>query len=154
MKLFLSFLALIALVIGCEFQNINSAPDKQYVSVDERAQIDGWSASQNVKMSTEEYEIANPDQFLSVESTYRQSAGGKWVIEGSLKNFASTINYQNVQLTISYYGNSHVLLGSENHMVNEILSPGDRGGFYFKTDGIAGAHTLQVEVNKALPVEN
>jgi hypothetical protein len=154
MKLLISTFALLILGTSCEFQSGHFNPDKQYVSPEERAQISGWNDYQSEHMSMEQYELAHPEEFVTVEATSRKNSTEKWVIEGSVKNFSHTTNFRNVQLTVSFYNAEKDLLGSEHHTIREELTPGDRSGFYFKTVSAIAAHSVQIQVNRVLFASN
>lgn len=154
MKIFISAIALLIVVISCEFQSGDFTPERQYVSQEERVQIDGWKQYQSERMSTDDYEVNYPEEFVSVESTSRKNSAGEWVIEGSVKNFSSGGHFTDVQLTVSFYSASNALVGTENYTVKDVLAPGDRSGFYFKTASTLVAHSVQIEVNDVISASN
>lgn len=154
MKLLISIFALLLIIISCEFQSGHFEPEKQFLTQEERVQLDGIKEDQSEHMSMEQYELAHPEEFVTVEASSRLNAGGKWVIEGTLKNSSSAANFKDVQLTVSFYNESNDLLGSENHTLNEMLSPGDLSGFYFKTASEIAAHSVRIEVNRVLFASN
>ena len=152
MKYFYFIFALLTITTSCELRSTNFDPDNQLVSEDELAEIDVWDQYQTERLSTEEYESRNPDEFIKTEFTYRQNTAGKWVVEGSIKNFASEAHFKNAQLILSYYNKSNALIGTENYTINDYLSPGDRAGFYFKSDKFELAHSLRIKTNRVKSV--
>ena len=150
MKFLISAIALLIVVISCEFQTAHFDPERQYVSHEERIQIDGWKEYQSERMSTEDYEVNYPEEFVSLESTSRKNSAGEWVIEGSIKNFSSGGHFNDVELTVSFYSASNALISTENYRVNDVLAPGDRSGFYFKTATGSTAHSVKIEVNDVI----
>lgn len=153
MKYIFFTFALLALTTSCNLRTTNFDPDNQLVSLDEQAQIAGWENYSIEKLSLEEFELTNPSQFVKVKYDYRQTRNGKWLIEGTVSNFASEANFKNVDLSISYYSLANVLIGTENYSLFEILTPGTSEGYYFKTDGFENAHSIKVEIERVKPVK-
>ena len=154
MKFFISAFALLIIVISCEFQSGHFEPEKQFLTQEELVELDGLKQDQGDHMSMEQYELSHPEEFVTVEATSRKNSEEKWVIEGSVKNASHAANFKNVQLTVSFYSANHDFLGSENHTLNDMLSPGDLSGFYFKTAAQLDAHSVNVEVNRVLFASN
>lgn len=122
------------------------------VSEDEYAQIALWDQHQTERLSNAEYERQNANEFVSTKCNYRQNTNGKWVIEGSVTNFASEVHYKDVELVLSYYSDSRALIGTENYTIREYLAPGDKSGFYFKSEKYDEAYSMDVEVLEIKPV--
>jgi hypothetical protein len=154
MKFLISAFALLLIIIGCEFQSGPFEPEKQFLTQEELIELDGLNVEQSEHVSMEQYELTHPEEFVTVKATSRMNSSGKWVIEGSVKNSSHAANFKNVQLTVSFYSATNDLLGSENHTINEELSPGDLSGFYFKTATELAAHSVRIEVNRVLFASN
>lgn len=154
MKYFYFILAILAFTTSCELRTTNFDPDNQLVSEDELAQITVWDQYQTEQLSTEEYESRNPNEFVIAEIEYRQNSIGKWVIEGSISNFASEAHFNDAQLAISFYNETNTLIGTDNYTVHEYLTPGDRTGFYFRSDKFMDAHSLRIEINRVRSVRH
>ena len=152
MKYIYFIFALLTITTSCELRSTNFDPDNQLVSDDELAEISIWDHYQPEVISAEEYESRNPKEFINTEFTYRQNSQGKWVIEGSIKNFASKAHFKDAQMSISYYSDTKLLIGMDFHTINENLAPGDHAGFYFKSDKFKDAHSLKVEIKRVKSV--
>ncbi|MDG1333701.1 MAG: hypothetical protein P8P74_15295 [Crocinitomicaceae bacterium] len=146
------FIFTVLAIASCEKRQTSFDPDNQLVSADEFAQIDLWNQDQTDRLSSAEYERQNAEEFVNTEYNYRQDNSGKWVIEGSVANFASEIHYKDVQLVLSYYDDSKTLIGTENYTIREYLAPGDKSGFYFKSDKYNEAISMEMEVLDIKPV--
>ena len=151
MKYIYFIFALLA-ITSCEIRTTNFDPDKQLVSEDEFAQIAMWDQHQNEHLTNAEYERRNADEFVDTECNFRQNTNGKWIIEGSVTNFASEAHFKDVQLVLSYYNDSKSLIGTEKYTIREYLAPGDQSGFYFKSDKYDEAYSMDAEVLQIRPV--
>ena len=154
MKYLYFIFAILAFTTSCELRTTNFDPDNQLVSEDELAKIAVWDQYQTEQLSTGEYESQNPHEFVSTEFEYRQNHAGKWVIEGSIRNFASEAHFEDMQLAISYYTEASTLIGTDNYTIDEQLTPGDRTGFYFKSDRFKEAHSLVIEIIRVRSVKH
>ena len=146
------FILALLTITSCEIRSTNFDPDNQLVSEDEFAQIALWDQHQTERLSNAEYERQNADEFIGTQCDYRQNNKGKWVIEGSVTNFASEVHFKDVKLVLSYYDDSKTLIGTENYTIREYLAPGDQSGFYFKSDKFKEALSIDVEILEIKPV--
>lgn len=153
MKYIYFIFALLTITTSCELRSTNFDPDNQLVSKDELAQITVWDQYQTEQLSVGEYESLNPNEFIRTECNYRQNTIGKWVIEGSIHNFASSAHFENADLTILYFDESNTLMGTENYTVRENLAPGDQTGFYFKSGKFSNAKSIRIKINRIKPVK-
>ncbi len=153
MKYIYFIFALLTITTSCELRTTNFDPDNQLVSEDELAQIATWDQYQTEQLSAEEYECRNYSEFIGTDIDYRQNSSGKWVIEGSIKNFASKAHFKDAQLVISYYSETNELVGQESYTLNEQLAPGDQAGFYYKSDKFQEAHSLKIKINQVKTVK-
>ena len=154
MKYLYFIFAIVTVTTSCEKRSTNFDPDNQQVYEDELAEINVWNQYQTEKLNTQEYERQNPSEFVSAEIEYRLNSSDKWVIEGSIRNFASKSHFKDPQLIIYFYNETNVLMGTDNYMVHEYLSPGDRAGFYFKSDKFKDANSLRIEINQVRSVRH
>jgi hypothetical protein len=146
-------LAILTLTTSCELRSTNFDPDNQFVSEDELAQISLWDQYQSKQLNATEYESLNPKEFIHTECDYRQNSNGMWVIEGSIQNSASSVNFQDAELSILYFNESNTLIGSEKYTVYQNLAPGDHAGFYLKSDEFKEAHSLRIKINRITPIK-
>lgn len=95
------------------------------------------------KESLEEKEKKNPEQFLVVTVNDKKNIIGQRVIRGTLTNKASVCTYKDVQLKISFFSKTGVLLEENKETVYEVVPPNHNTKFktkYFapkNTDSVA-----------------
>lgn len=152
MKYLSIIIALLTIATSCELRSTNFDPDNQRLSEDEMTQIAVLESYQSERLTAIEYESRNYEEFVQTEYTYRQNSGGKWIIEGSIKNFASKAHFKDAQLSITYYNDENQLIGSDTHTVNELFAPGDRAGYYFQSDEFLDAHSIDVKISQVQSV--
>ena len=153
MKSILFTLALFAVTTSCELRSTNFDPDDQHVSEDELAQIASWDQYQVEQLTTVEYESQNAQEFVDTEFNSRQNSNGNWIVEGSVKNFATEAHFKSVQLLLSFYDESNALVAAEHHTIQDHLAPGDRSGFYFKSGEHPHATSVQVKLIRIRSVQ-
>lgn len=153
MKYVIFIAALLTLATSCELRSTNFDPDDQLVYEDELTQIASWDQFQAEHLSTREYESQYPEKYVDAEYTARQNSKGNWILEGSIKNFASETHITNAELVASFYDEANKLLGTENYTVQDYLTPGDLAGFYFKSDSYPTAISVQIKIDRVTPVE-
>lgn len=108
---------------------------------------------QETKMTLEQQEASNPNQFLTDdETTYRPALfGGNWAIEGNLVNSATIVSYRDAVIEISFYDETGALLGKNDHTINKSFNPGTKTPFKIKLDGYSGTKSIGVTVKSATP---
>jgi hypothetical protein len=95
------------------------------------------------KESLEAKEKKHPEQFLVVTGHDRKNIIGQRVIKGTINNKASVCTYKDVQLKISFYSKTGVLLEENKETIFEIVPPNNQVNFktkYFApkdTDSVA-----------------
>ena len=148
MKYLFFIIALATLTTSCELRSTNFDPDNQFLSEDEMNQIAVLDKFQAQHLTSVEYECRNYAEFVKTEYTYRRNSSGEWIIEGSIKNFATKAHFRDALLSISFYSESNELIGSEIHKVEGSFAPGDRSGYYFRTDSHSEAHSIKLKINQ------
>lgn len=148
MKYLFILIALLTITTSCELRSTNFDPDNQLLSEDELTQIAVLDNYQPERLTAIEYESRNYEEFVQTEFTYRQNAAGKWIIEGSIKNFASKAHFKDAQLSITYYDETNQLIGTDSYTVNDNFSPGDEVGYYFKSDKYTDATSVGIKINQ------
>jgi len=98
------------------------------------------------KMSLGEKEKRNPLQFLESNGTYRQNLVGKWVVEGKIRNKATTAAFKDVTVQINFYSKTNTLLGSEKKTIYEYVNPGRSSSFKFKLSGYRNTSKIGWEI--------
>ncbi len=107
---------------------------------------------EQAKESLEQKEKKNPLSFISVTSKDKHNLIGQTVIRGSVHNNAKICVYKDVELQLSFYSKTGVLLGQDTESVYELIEPGKSADFktkYFapkETDSV-GIKVLSAKVN-------
>lgn len=101
---------------------------------------------EETKMSLEDKERSNPVAFLSDESTYRNNFIGEWVLEGYIRNSATSVTYKDVVLNITYYSKTDTELGSEQKVIYDFFAPGRSKPYKVKTIGYQGTSSVAIDV--------
>lgn len=104
------------------------------------------------RQSLAEIEQENPTNFLKVEGTYRENLVGRWVLEGSIFNTATTARYKDVVLEITYYSKTNTYLGSETKVFYEYFEPNSEKKFKIKVDGYGGTEKIGYNISSAIAV--
>lgn len=104
------------------------------------------------KESLEEIEMKNPKRFLSVLSTDRKNLIGQRVIKGTIKNNATVCWYKDVELKISFYSKTKLLLEENKEVFYEIIAAGREQHFKTKYFTPKGTDNVSIEIIKATAV--
>ncbi len=153
MKYVFFIVALLTLATSCELRSTNFDPDEQLVYEDELTQIASWDQFQAEHLSTREYESQYPEKYVDAEYSARQNSKGNWILEGSIKNFASEAHFTDTELEVSFFDELNELLGTENYTVQDYLTPGDLAGFYFKSESYPTATSVKIKIERVHSVE-
>lgn len=98
---------------------------------------------EKAKESLEEREKKNPVEFISVTSKDKHNLIGQTVIKGAVHNNAKICTYKDVELELSFFSKTGVLLEKDSEKVYEVIEPGKSAEFktkYFApkdTDSVA-----------------
>lgn len=110
----------------------------------------GSSASyEEAKMTIQERERIFPTDYLSTDGTYRQNLVGQWVLEGSIANSATIVDYKDAVLTVNYYSKTETLLGNEQFMLYDLFPHQQKKDFKLKVKGINGTSKIGFNVTGA-----
>ena len=104
------------------------------------------------KESLEEMEMKNPKKFLSVSTTDRRNLIGQKVIKGTIKNIATVCWYKDVELKISFYSKTKLLLEENKEVIYEVIAAGGEQHFKTKYFTPKGTDNVSVEIIKATVV--
>lgn len=108
---------------------------------------------EKAKESLEEKEKKNPIVFLKVSSKDKHNLIGQTVIKGSINNNAKICVYKDVQLELSFFSKTGVLLEKDKETIYEMIEPGKSSEFktkYFAPKGTdsVGIKILSAKANK------
>jgi hypothetical protein len=101
------------------------------------------------KISLEELEKQNPPKFISVSSRDRRNLVGQTVVRGRVTNNAKMATFKDVDLELSYYSKTGVLLQQDKEMIYETFAPGVTKGFKSKNWAPKGTDSIAIRVLSA-----
>ncbi|HEX6915812.1 MAG TPA: hypothetical protein VF145_11260 [Chitinophagaceae bacterium] len=115
------------------------------------------------KFDTEQYEVAkesleekerkNPERFLVLTTSDRKNIIGQKVIKGTIHNRASVCTYKDVQIKISFYSETGVLLEENKETIYKIIPPNNSVAFksekYFAPKGTSNVKVTVVGAKTA-----
>jgi hypothetical protein len=101
---------------------------------------------EQAKESLEERERKNPEQFLIVTSTDKKNLIGQTVIRGTISNRATVCVYKDVQVKISFFSKTGVLLEENKETIYEIVTPNNNVKFKSKYFAPKGTDSMTMTV--------
>jgi hypothetical protein len=110
MKYFLSALTLLCCFTACNLvSNTDAKDEKNY---------------EKTKETLEETEKKNPIKFIVVEGEKKKNLIGQTVVRAEIKNNAKIVTYKDVDVKISFYSKTGVVLEEDHETVYETIAPG------------------------------
>lgn len=97
----------------------------------------------------EEKERKNPSQFLKVTAKDKRNLIGQTVIRGELSNGAKVCIYKDVELELSFFSKTGVLLQKDPETIYEIIAPGKTVSFKTKYFAPKGTDSVSIRVLNA-----
>ena len=107
--------------------------------VDEKKIADNYEKG---KLTVAEIEQKNPERFLAVSGSNKRNLFGQTVVKGSIINNAKMVSFKDIDIKLSFYSKTGVLLEEDHEVIYEILNPG--AGKNFKTKYFAPRGTDSV----------
>ena len=104
---------------------------------------------EKAKESLEAREKKNPLAFITVNSKDKHNLIGQTVIKGSINNNAKVCTYKDVQLELSFFSKTGVLLEKDSETVYEIIEPGKSADFKTKYFAPKGTDSVGIKVVSA-----
>lgn len=101
---------------------------------------------EKTKKSMREKEEKNPVDFLVVNANDKRNLFGQTVIKGTLTNRAKIAVFKDINLNLSFYSKTKVLLETDKETVFEVLHPGESKSFKTKYFAPKGADSVAVKV--------
>lgn len=98
-------------------------------------------------------EKSSPQNFITQTTNMRQNLIGQKVLEGEVSNTASIAGFKDVVLQVTYLSKTDTQLGTEQFKIFEMLPPGKKAAFKFKTFAPEGTVKCTTTIGGALPVE-
>jgi len=104
-----------------------------------------------VKAKTKE--SFNPARYLSTTVKTRKNVIGQAVIGGYITNISSSMVFKDIVLDVSYLSKTGAVITTQRFVVYEILKPGQKANFKFKTRQPAETKTYSTELVTAVEVK-
>ena len=101
---------------------------------------------EKTKESLGEKEKKNPTAFLKVSSKDKRNLIGQTVIKGTVSNTAKVCAYKDVELELSFFSKTGVLLEKDNETVYEMIEPGKSADFKSKYFAPKGTDSVAIKV--------
>lgn len=104
---------------------------------------------EKAKESLEEREKKNPVEFITVTSKDKHNLIGQTVIKGTVYNKAKVCVYKDVELELSFFSKTGVLLEKDSEKVYEVIEPGKSADFKTKYFAPKGTDSVGIKVTGA-----
>lgn len=134
-KIALFLIAISAIIISC-----NDKAEKQAQTADKY---------EKTKLSLEEIEKQTPEKFISVKGTDKKNLIGQRVIKGKITNNGKMATFKDVDVKLSLYSKTGVLLEEDREVIYETLAPGESKSFKTKLYAAKGTDSVAMTVISA-----
>lgn len=104
---------------------------------------------EDTKKSLSNQEAESPTSFLSVTGTYRKNLIGKTVIEGTVRNSASTTTFKDISVKVNFISQTGTVIGSDNYVIYEYVSPSNSVNFKLKIDAPQSTESVSIDLLNA-----
>ena len=104
---------------------------------------------EKTKAALEEKERKTPIDFLTVNSKDKHNLIGQMVIKGTINNNASVCIYKDVELELSFYSKTGVMLEKDNEKIYEVIAPGKSAHFKTKYFAPKGTDSIRIKILSA-----
>ena len=101
---------------------------------------------EKAKESLEEREKKNPVSFITVTSKDKHNLIGQTVIKGTVNNNAKVCTYKDVELELSFFSKTGVLLEKDNEKIYVVIEPGKSTDFKTKYFAPKGTDSVGIKV--------
>jgi hypothetical protein len=90
-------------------------------------------------------ELKSPQNFLVVEGRDKRNILGQTVVKGTITNKATVAVFKDVDIKLSFYSKTRVLLETDKETVFEVLQPGESKNFKTKYFAPKGTDSVSLE---------
>ncbi len=135
MKYFLSVFTLICFFTACNLLGNSDAKDEKNY--------------EKTKETLEETEKKNPTKFITVEGEKKKNLIGQTVVRAEIKNNAKIVTYKDVDVKISFYSKTGVVLEEDHETIYETIAPGASIKFKSKFFAPKGSDSVGFKVEEA-----
>ncbi len=101
------------------------------------------------KLSLEEIEKQNPPKFISISGKDKRNLVGQTVVRGKLTNNAKMATFKDIDIKLSFYSKTGVLLQEDQELIYETLAPGASTSFKSKYFAPKGTDSIAMKVVSA-----
>ena len=101
------------------------------------------------KLSLEEIEKQNPPKFISISGKDKRNLVGQTVVRGKITNNAKMATFKDVDIKLSFYSKTGVLLQEDQELIYETLAPGASKSFKSKYFAPKGTDSIAMKVVSA-----
>ena len=101
---------------------------------------------EKAKESLEEREKKNPVSFITVTSKDKHNLIGQTVIKGTVNNNAKVCTYKDVELELSFFSKTGVLLEKDSEKIYEVIEAGKSADFKTKYFAPKGTDSVGIKV--------
>ncbi len=109
----------------------------------------GDDGYEKIKENLKEKEGKNPGRFLSVSSKDKHNIIGQTVIKGIIKNNAKVCTFKDIEIELSFFSKTSVLLEKDNETIYEVIPPGEEASFKTKYFAPKGTDSVAITVLNA-----
>jgi hypothetical protein len=132
-KRIITFLACIAILCSCSNNDSKKADAKK-------------ESYEKTKETLKQKEQNSPKDFILATGFNRRNLIGQTVIKGTVTSKASVAVFKDIDLNLSFYSKTKVLLESDKETVFEILHPGESKDFKTKYFAPKGTDSVAIDV--------
>ncbi|HRD58761.1 MAG TPA: FxLYD domain-containing protein [Ferruginibacter sp.] len=104
---------------------------------------------EDTKVSLEEQEKKTPAKFISATVSDKKNLIGQRVVKGKVTNNAKMASFKDVDLKISFYSKTGVLLEEDRETIYEVIAPGQSKSFKTKLFVAKGTDSVAIAVVSA-----
>ena len=98
-------------------------------------------------------EVFSPTKYLTKNIKTHKNFVGKSVIEGSIANKSPNTIFKDVVLDVSYLSKTGAIISTQRFVVYEIIKPGKKVSFKFKTKSPLGTKSYVTDLITAVAVK-
>jgi hypothetical protein len=104
---------------------------------------------EKTKETLEQTEQKNPVKFISVQGDKKKNLLGQTVVKATVTNNAKVVTYKDVDVKISFYSKTGVVLEEDHETVYETIAPGNSVNFKSKFFTPKGTDSISFKVVEA-----
>src|SRR6218665_2158015 len=104
---------------------------------------------EDTKLSLEEIEKQTPAKFISVAESDKKNLLRQRVVKRKVTNNAKMATFKDIDLKISFYSKTGVLLEEDQETIYETLAPGTSASFKSKYFAAKGTDSIAIKVMSA-----